>query len=101
MAKYAIVKDGVVISTIVWDGVGSLGHLDGEAVLIPDDIKDDPTKFDIGATYNGSTFSWTQPPPAESTPEEVARKEKIDSAIAKLEGLGLTVEEIKEAFDIE
>ena len=51
-----------------------------------------------GWTYDGV---WVAPVPPEPTPEELATTEARQSAIAKLEALGLTVDEVKVAFGLE
>ena len=50
-----------------------------------------------GWTYDGE---WVAPVPAEPTPEELVIIEARQSAITKLEALGLTVEEVKVAFGL-
>jgi len=51
---------------------------------------------------NGWTFDgdWVAPVPPEPTPEELAVIEARQSAIAKLEALGLTVDEVQVAFGL-
>lgn len=52
--NYALVENGTVVNTIVWDGdTNNWTPPDGAAVvLIPSD-----QPVSIGWTYNGSTFS--------------------------------------------
>jgi len=93
MNKYAHIEDGVVTNVSLWDGVSEFDPGEGVTlVLANDDVI-------IGGTYDGE-FHYVAPTPPEPTPEESARQEKIDSAKAKLEDLGLTTEEVKEAFGI-
>jgi len=92
MANYAVVKDGVVENIIVWDGVAEFSVPDSELIEATSDTR-------IGGTYDG-TFHFVEPPRPEPTAEQVARQEKRDSAKSKLEALGLTTEEVQEAFGL-
>lgn len=47
--KYAIVKDGTVINTIVWDGESDWQPSEGEAILCPEDVS-------IGWKYEKGRF---------------------------------------------
>ena len=93
MANYAIVKDGVVENIVIWDGVTEFSAEGSELIEATADAR-------IGGSWDGSVFTFVDPPAPESTAEQVARQEKIDSAKSKLEDLGLTTEEVKEAFGI-
>jgi hypothetical protein len=53
MANYAVVKDGVVVNIVVWNGESKWkAPDDSEAILISDG-----TYIDIGYLYFGSKFS--------------------------------------------
>jgi hypothetical protein len=92
MANYAVVKDGVVENIIVWDGVRELSIPGSELVLADSNAR-------IGGTYDGA-FHYVEPPVPEPSAEQVARQAKRDSAKSKLETLGLTTEEVQEAFGL-
>ena len=92
MADYAVVKDGVVANMIVWDGVTEFSVPDSELIEATADAR-------IGGTYDGA-FHYVEPPVPEPTAEEVARQAKLDSVKSKLEALGLTSEEVQEAFGL-
>lgn len=93
MANYAVVKNGIVENMIVWDGVSEYNPGDGVTMILADE------NARIGGTYDGA-FHFIEPTPPEATPEQKARQERLDSVKAKLESLGLTTEEVKEAFGI-
>lgn len=93
MARYALVKDGSVANMIEYDGSAEVS-LDGTLV-----VADDNTW--IGGTYDGSSFSEKPTPPVvEPTPEQVVKEANIANARAKLEALGLNLDEIRDAFRI-
>ena len=92
MANYAVVKNGAVENIIVWDGVQELSIPDSELILADENTR-------IGGTYDGS-FHYVVPPAPEPTAEAIARQEKLDSVKSKLEALGLTTEEVQEAFGL-
>jgi len=53
MNNYAIIENGVVTNTVVWDGESDWTPVAGStAVLVPPE-----TFVSIGYTYNGTTFS--------------------------------------------
>ena len=91
MGNYAVVKNGTVENIIVWDGIKQ-ADVDGDLILADENTR-------IGGTYDG-TFHFVEPPVPEPTAEEVVRQEKRDSAKSKLEALGLTTEEVREAFGL-
>ena len=93
MKAYAHIENGIVTNISRWDGVTPYDPGDGVTMVVADE------NARIGGTYDGS-FHYINPPAPEPTAEQVARQEKIDSAKAKLEDLGLTTEEVKEAFGI-
>ena len=90
MARYAEINEsGVVTGIILWDGVG---EREGVIVLANENTR-------IGGTYDGA-FHYVEPPVPEPTAEQVARQAKLDSVKSKLEALGLTTEEVREAFGL-
>lgn len=62
MTVYAVVDEGVVINTVLWDGKTKWQPEKGEAVLAPEVIN-------IGWLYDGKTF--TAPPEPPKTKEEL------------------------------
>lgn len=92
MANYAVVKNGAVENMIVWDGVRELSIPGSELVLADSNAR-------IGGIYDGS-FHYVEPPAPEPTAEEVVRQAKLASVKSKLEALGLTTEEVQEAFGL-
>ena len=92
MATYAVVRDGLVENMIVWDGQTAFSVPDCELIEATSDAR-------MGGTYDGG-FHFVEPTPPEPTAEQVARQEKLDSVRTKLSNLGLTTEEVKEAFNI-
>ena len=92
MANYAVVKSGVVENMIVWDGVAEFSVVDSELI-------EATSAASIGGTYDGA-FQYVEPPRPEPTVEQVARQAKLDSVKSKLEALGLTTEEVQEAFGL-
>jgi hypothetical protein len=93
MKAYAHIENGIVTNISRWDGVTPYDPGDGVTMVVADE------NARIGGTYDGS-FHFVEPPAPEPTAEQKARQEKIDSAKVKLENLGLSIEEIKEAFGI-
>jgi len=92
MANYAVVKNGAVENIIVWDGVQEVSIPDAELILADENTR-------IGGTYDGS-FHFVEPPVPEPTAEQIAKQAKLDSVKSKLENLGLTTEEVQEAFGL-
>ena len=92
MANYAVVKNGVVENIVVWDGQTAFSVEGSEIVEVTDNTR-------IGGTYDG-TFHYVEPTPPEPTAEQVTRQAKLDSVKSKLEALGLTTEEVQEAFGL-
>ena len=92
MANYAVVKDGVVENMVVWDGVAEFSVPDAELIKATSDAR-------VGGTYDG-TFHYVEPPRPEPTAEQVAKQERLASVKSKLEALGLTTEEVQEAFGL-
>ena len=93
MNRYAHVENGVVTNVSIWDGETNYNPPDGVTMVLADE------NTRIGGTYDGS-FHYVEPPIPEPTAEEVARQAKRDSAKSKLEALGLTTEEVQEAFGL-
>jgi len=91
MANYAVVRSGTVDNIIVWDGEGE-GYADAELILADENTR-------IGGTYDGA-FHFVELTPPEPTEEQEARQAKLDSVKSKLEALGLTTEEVQEAFGL-
>jgi hypothetical protein len=92
MANYAVVKNGTVENVVVWDGETEF-FVDGATLVVAD------SNARIGGTYDGA-FHFVEPPVPEPTAEEVARQAKLASVKSKLEALGLTSEEVQEAFGL-
>jgi len=92
MANYAVVKNGVVENMVVWDGKKEFS-VDGATLVVAD------SDARIGGTYDGA-FHYVVPPIPEPTAEQVAAAEVRASAIGKLKALGLTSEEVREAFGL-
>ena len=95
MKRYAHVENGVVTNVSNWDGVSTYDPGEGVTMI----LADGEVNARIGATYDG-TFHYVAPPVPEPTAEEVARQAKLDSVKSKLEALGLTTEEVQEAFGL-
>jgi len=95
MKRYAHVENGVVTNVSNWDGVSTYDPGEGVTMI----LADGEFNARIGATYDG-TFHYVAPPVPEPTAEEVARQAKLDSVKSKLEALGLTTEEVQEAFGL-
>jgi len=92
MANYAVVKNGVVENMVIWDGVTEFSVADSELIEATDNAR-------IGGTYDG-TFHFEEPPRPEPTAEEAAKQDRVASVKSKLEALGLTTEEVQDAFGI-
>jgi hypothetical protein len=92
MANYAVVKDGIVKNVIIWNGDKAY-DVEGETLV------EATADTQIGGTYDGA-FHYVEPPRPEPTAEEAARQAKLDSVKSKLEALGLTTEEVQEAFGL-
>ena len=95
MKRYAHVENGVVTTVSNWDGETPFDPGPGITMVLADGEAEAQT----GATYDG-TFHYVAPPIPEPTAEQVARQAKLDSVKSKLEALGLTTEEVQEAFGI-
>jgi hypothetical protein len=93
MNNYAHVENGVVTNISLWDGVAEYNPGDGVAMVLADE------NTRVGGTYDGS-FHYVEPPVPEPTAEEVAKQDRLASVKSKLEALGLTTEEVQDAFGI-
>jgi len=93
MNKYAHVENGIVTNISLWDGVCEFNPGENVTLVLADD------NARMGGTYDGA-FHYVLPPVPEPTAEEVARQAKLDSVKSKLEALGLTTEEVQEAFGL-
>ena len=60
MAKYAVVKSGVVESMVVWDGVTEFSVAGSELIEATASAR-------VGATWNGSVFTFVEPTPPADT----------------------------------
>ena len=92
MANYAVVKNGAVENIVIWDGETEFSVPDSELIEATADTR-------IGGTYDGA-FHFVEPPVPEPTAEQVAAAKARVSAIEKLKALGLTTEEVQEAFGL-
>ena len=88
MARYAVVESGTVTNVIEWDG--STPHADSATFV----AADGEANAQIGATYNGSAFSYTAPAAPEPTAAQVQEAADKTSGNDKLVALGLTAAEI-------
>jgi len=93
MNKYAHVENSIVTNISLWDGVCEFNPGENVTMVLADD------NARIGGTYDGA-FHYVEPPVPEPTAEHVARQAKLDSVKSKLEALGLTSEEVREAFGL-
>jgi len=93
MARYAVVRDGVVDNMIVWDGVNELSIPNSELIEATDDAR-------IGGSWDGNVFTFIAPPSPEPTEEEIALSENKSNAKSKLAALGLSEDEISAVFGI-
>jgi hypothetical protein len=93
MARYAIVKNGVVENMVLYDGVTEFSVADSELIEATEFTK-------IGSLWDGNVFTFVEPTPREPTAEQVAYAENKASAKSKLAALGLSEDEISAAFGI-
>ena len=87
MARYAVVESGTVTNVIEWDGSP---HADSASFVAADGEAD----AQIGATYNGSAFSYTPAPAPAPTAAQTKAAEDKTSGHDKLVALGLTADEL-------
>lgn len=69
MSTYALIKDGQVMNTVLWDGEGDI--FEGYET-----VKIDGLGVGIGWTYDGKKF--TAPPVPEPTHEELVRQAEVE-----------------------
>ena len=93
MNKYAHVENGIVTNISLWDGVSQYNPGDGVTMVLADE------NARIGGTYDGA-FHYVEPTPTEPTAEQVAKQDRVASVKSKLEAMGLTTEEVQDAFGI-
>jgi hypothetical protein len=93
MNKYAHVENGIVTNISLWDGVSQYNPGDGVTMVLADE------SARMGGTYDGA-FHYVEPPVPELTAEQVAKQDRLASVKSKLEALGLTTEEVQDAFGI-
>ena len=93
MAKYALVKNGIVKNVIIWNGDKPY-DVEGEVLV---EVTADTR---IGGSWDGNAFTFVEPPVPEPTAEQVAYAETKASAKSKLAALGLSEDEISAAFGI-
>lgn len=96
--RYAIISNGIVINTIMWDGKSEAGlNPDEESILLQDD-----DAAGVGYTYNNGVFS---PPPL--TEEEkklqaqLAIQELIDTKSALMTFAGNKISTLSDAVELE
>ncbi|HDT5217313.1 TPA: hypothetical protein RCG95_000027 [Enterobacter roggenkampii] len=61
-SRYAVVKDGLVINIVSWDGISDWSPDDGVAVACPEDVSP-------GWLYDGDTFTNPDEPPEPTNAE--------------------------------
>ena len=93
MNKYAHVENSIVTNISLWDGVCEFNPGENVTMVLAD------SNARIGGTYDGA-FHYVEPPVPEPTAEQVAKQAKLDSVKSKLVALGLTSEEVQEAFGL-
>jgi hypothetical protein len=82
MANYAVVKNGVVESIVVWDGVTEFSVVDSELIEATSDSR-------IGGSWDGNVFAFVEP----EDPRTYAEKRKAaypsidDITVALWEGV--------------
>jgi len=91
--NYAVVKNGVVENVVVWDGVTEFSVADSELIEATANAR-------VGGSWDGNVFTFVEPPVPEPTAEQVAKQDRLASVKSKLEAMGLTTEEVQDAFGI-
>lgn len=92
MARYHLIRNGVVENTVVWDGTPPEGTYTGFTVI-------PATEGEIGWTWDGSELSEPTPPPA-PVPAEITRLQLLlglkqsgfitsEEALAAAQGIGV------------
>jgi len=92
-ANYAVVESGIVTNMIVVDEDVGYKLDDADVVKATVDTR-------VGGSWDGNVFTFVEPTPQEPTAEEVAKQDRLASVKSKLEALGLTTEEVQDAFGI-
>jgi len=79
MARYAVVKDGVVERMIVWDGISEYDFPGAEVI-------EGTVTARVGATWDGSVFSYDEPVMEPDTYDVLRRSEypSMDELIVAL-----------------
>jgi hypothetical protein len=93
MAKYALVKNGIVKNVIIWNGDKPY-DVEGEVLV------EATADTQIGGSWDGNAFTFVEPTPTPLTAEQVAEASNKASAKSKLAALGLSEDEISAAFGI-
>ena len=93
MAKYALVKNGVVKNVIIWNGDKPY-DVEGEILV------EATADTQIGGSWDGNVFTFVEPTPTLPTAEQVADAANKANARSKLAALGLSEDEISAAFGI-
>ena len=76
MGDWALIRNGVVENTFIWDGEGGYQH--DEGTIIVEYSRDNPAG--VGYIYDGSTFSR---PPLTEEEKEAIDKENVQSAVSQ------------------
>ena len=83
MTNYAVVKDGVVVNMIVWDGHGESPVSDADVIEATVDAR-------IGGSWDGNAFTFVEPDPAPDTRSyDEKRKEAYNAAGCTIEALAI------------
>jgi len=98
MKSWAIIKDGVVINTFLWDGEGVYQHEEGTTLV----EYDDSNIAGPGYLYDGKSFSR---PPLTDEEQAIIDKQNIESVSAMKQRLideaMLNISILQDAIDME
>ncbi|EFN4711650.1 tail fiber assembly protein [Escherichia coli] len=98
MKTWAIIKDGVVINTFLWDGEGVYQHEEGTTLV----EYDDSNIAGPGYLYDGKSFSR---PPLTDEEQAIIDKQNIESVSAMKQRLideaTLNISILQDAIDME
>ncbi|EHU9797130.1 tail fiber assembly protein [Escherichia coli] len=98
MKSWAIIKDGVVINTFLWDGEGVYQHEEGTTLV----EYDDSNIAGAGYLYDGKSFSR---PPLTDEEQAIIDKQNIESVSAMKQRLideaTLNISILQDAIDME
>ncbi|APM72873.1 TPA: tail fiber assembly protein [Klebsiella pneumoniae] len=98
MKSWAIIKDGVVINTFLWDGEGVYQHEEGTTLV----EYDDSNIAGPGYLYDGKSFSR---PPLTDEEQAIIDKQNIESVSAMKQRLideaTLNISILQDAIDME